>query len=220
MNALNWSLSHLCYCSNIFTGQIGRAQSCQFRPGTWRAIRRQVLGSVLRILQKGEFWLLGLFPINILTSLLAKGPAKRYIMGNEVSSGMTVDISALLYQWGQQWLTANSLSLELAKLDAWQLQTQRQSPHLKQKRENCLNASISVIEAIAHHFTCQLADRITSLSWVWEFNYVSSVCIFERKPPDWPVKHSACLPVGNCYLFLMQEMSLQKRNLLYFTKLA
>lgn len=121
---------------------------------------------------------------------------------------------------GQQWPTANSSSLELAKLGLWQLQTQRQSLHLKQKRENCLNASILIIEAIAHHLTCQLADRITSLSWVWEFNYVSSVCIFERKPPDWPVKYPAYLPVGNCYLFLTQEISLQKRNLLYFTKLA
>ena len=58
------------------------------------------------------------------------------------------------------------------------------------------------------------------MSSVWEFNYVSSVCIFERKPPDRPVKHPACLPVGNCCLFLTQEMSPQKRNLLYFTKLA
>ena len=179
-----------------------------------------MLGSVLRIPQKGEFWLLIIFPINILESLLAKGPVEKVYNGDQgLLGGDSWHVSTLVAV-GQQWPTANSSNLELAKLDAWQLQTQRESLHLKQKRENCLNASIFVIEAIAHHFTCQLADRITSLSWVWEFNYVSSVCIFERKPPDWPVKHPACLPVGNCYLFLTQEMSPQKRNLLYFTKLA
>lgn len=133
---------------------------------------------------------------------------------------MTADISAPLQQQGQQWPTANYSSLELTKLDFRQLQTQKRSLHLTQTRENCLNGSVLVIEAIAHHFTCQLPDRITSLSRVWEFNYVSSVCIFERKLPDWPVKYPACLPVGNCYLLLTQEMSLQKRNLLYFAKLA
>lgn len=135
---------------SIRPGQASRAQHCRVRPGTREPPEAAGAGNRLRIPQKGELRRLGLFPSNVLTSVPA-----RHVQNEE--HGPYRDDKTMRQRCGSQsWPTAHSPGLELAKLDSRQLPAQRQRLHLKQKRENCLNASILVIEAIARHFTCQL----------------------------------------------------------------